>query len=204
MSREILAFAIFAAVAFLAAALCWIAPASAYAGVGLVGKALVGLAAVFTSIMIYADTHRAWWALPATAARFYGATVVLGVTAVAAVLSPIAASDAAFCFVMALSIAARTMFFIWETLRSGRAVADPSSSVHRSEKTIRRLLPWFGRARLGVFLLGTFVSMVALLANAPVATLAAGLTLALSLLAHVLERYVFFTAVVAPRMPGGV
>jgi formate dehydrogenase iron-sulfur subunit len=204
MSREILAFAIFAAVAFLGTALCWIAPATAYTRVGLAGAALVGLVAVFTSVMIYADTRRAWWALPSTAARFYGATVVLGVTAVAAVLGLTAASDAAFRVAMALSIAARTIFFIWETLRSERADADPASPIHRSEKTIRTLLPWFGRVRLGAFVLGTLVSVVALIVSAPVATVAAGLALALSLLAHLLERFGFFTAVAAPRMPGGV
>lgn len=204
MSREILALTIFAAVAFLGTGLCWIAPASAYARAGLAGAALVGLLAVFTSVMIYADTRRAWWALPLTAARFYGATVILGLTAVAAVLSPIPASDAAFRVAMALSIAARTIFFVWETLSSVRAVADPSSPIHRSEKTIRTLLPWFGRVRVSVFVLGTLVSVMTLITSAPVATVASGLALAVSMLGHVLERFGFFTAVAAPRMPGGV
>ncbi len=126
---------------------------------GWPAQPLVGLLAVFTSVMIYADTRRAWWALTSTAARFYGATVILGLTAVAAVLSPIAASEAAFRVAMALSIAARTIFFVWETLSSVRAVADPSSPIHRSEKTIRTLLPWFGRVRVTVFVLGTLVSV---------------------------------------------
>jgi DMSO reductase anchor subunit len=154
--------------------------------------------------MIYADTRRAWWALASTAARFYGATIVLGVTAVAAVLSSIAASDATFRFAVALSMAARTIFFTWETARSVRAGRDPSSPIHRSEKALRTLLPWFGRLRVGVFVLGTLVSVVALIASSPVTTAAAGLALALSLFAYVLERFGFFTAVVAPRMPGGV
>jgi formate dehydrogenase iron-sulfur subunit len=204
MSREILAFAIFAAVASLATVLCWIAPASAYAQAGLKSAALVGLAAVFTSVMIYADTRRAWWTLPSTAARFYGATIVLGVTAVATVLSTIAASEAAFRVAMALSIGARAMFFIWESLRSARAAADAFSPIHHSEKTIRTLLPWFGRVRLSIVVLGILVSVVALSASAPVATVAAGLALALSLLGHLLERFGFFAAVTAPRMPGGV
>jgi formate dehydrogenase iron-sulfur subunit len=204
MSREILAFAIFALVAFVGTALCWIIPDSVYTRAGLAGAAVVGLMAVFTSVMIYADTRRAWWALASTAARFYGATVVLGATAVAAVLSTIAASEATFRVAMVFSIAARTIFFIWETLRSMRAVGDFSSPSHRSEKTIRTLLPWFGWVRLGVFVLGTLVSMVALIASGPVSSLAAGLALAFALFAHLLERFGFFTAVVAPRMPGGV
>ncbi len=70
MSREILAFGIFAAMAFAATALCWLVPGSSYALTGLVGAAVTGLAAVFTSVMIYADTRRAYWALPLTALRF--------------------------------------------------------------------------------------------------------------------------------------
>jgi DMSO reductase anchor subunit len=154
--------------------------------------------------MIYADTRRVWWALTSTVARFYGATAILGLTAVAAVLSPIPASEAAFRVAMTLSIAARTIFFVWETLSSVRAVADPSSPIHRSEKTIRTLLPWFGRVRVSVFVLGTLVSVMALITSAPAATVAASLALALSVLGHVLERFGFFTAVTAPRMPGGV
>jgi hypothetical protein len=96
------------------------------------------------------------------------------------------------------------MFFTWETLRSVRAVADSSSPSHRSEKTIRTLLPWFGRVRLGEFVLGTLLSVVALIASAPLSSLAAGLALAFSLFAQGLERFGFFTAVAAPRMPGGV
>jgi formate dehydrogenase iron-sulfur subunit len=204
MSREILAFAIFAAVAFLGTAICWIAPGSAYVRAGLAGAALVGLLAVFTSVMIYADTRRPWWALSSTAVRFYGATVVLGVTAVAAVWSTIPASDAAFRVAMNLSIAARVMFFTWETLTSARAAADPSSPTHRSEKTIRTLLPWLGGVRLGMFVLGLFASVVALIASTPIATVATALAVALSVLNHLVERFGFFTAVAAPRMPGAV
>jgi hypothetical protein len=83
-------------------------------------------------------------------------------------------------------------------------VADPSSPIHRSDKTIRTLLPWFGRVRVSVFVIGTLVSVMTLITSAPVATVAAGLALAVSLLGHVLERFGFFTAVAAPRMPGGV
>jgi formate dehydrogenase iron-sulfur subunit len=204
MSREILAFGIFAVIAFLGTGICWIAPGSAYVRAGLAGAALVGLLAVFTSLMIYADTRRPWWALRSTAVRFYGATVVLGVTAAAAVWSTIPASDTAFRVAMTLSIAVRAMFFTWETLRSGRAAADLSSPIHRSEKTIRTLLPWFGRVRLGVFVLGFFVSVVALIASAPIAIIAAALAVVLSLLNHLVERFAFFTAVAASRMPGGV
>ena len=39
---------------------------------------LSGLAGVFTSVMIYHDTQRPFWALPFTALRFYGTAIGLG------------------------------------------------------------------------------------------------------------------------------
>ncbi len=35
------------------------------------GISLLGLAAVFTSVMIYADTKRPWWSVPRSSLRFY-------------------------------------------------------------------------------------------------------------------------------------
>ena len=83
MSREILAFGLFAGAAFAAGALCWILPGSPLALAGVAATGAMGLIAVFTSVMIYVDTRRAYWSLPLTAARFYGATILLGVTAAA-------------------------------------------------------------------------------------------------------------------------
>ncbi len=204
MSREILAFGIFASMAFAATALCWMVPGSSYALVGLAGAAVVGLAAVFTSVMIYADTRRAYWALPLTAARFYGATVSLGATAVAAVLSWVAGSGEEFRIAMIISIVVGTAVFGWETWSGVRAANTPLSPVHRSEQTIRTLLPWFRPARLGLYLLGTVASVLALVASEPVTVVAAGMALAAVCAAHLIERFGFFSAVTAPRMPGGI
>jgi hypothetical protein len=78
------------------------------------------------------------------------------------------------------------------------------SPVYRSEQTIRILLPWFRPARLGLSLLGTVASALALVASEPVTMVAAGVALAAVFAAHLIERFGFFTAVTAPRMPGGV
>lgn len=204
MSREILAFGVFAAMAFGGAVLSWIVPGSSYALAGLAGAALTGLAAVFTSVMIYADTRRPFWALPLTAARFYGATISLGVTAVAAVLSWVAVSSEEFRIAIVVSIVVRTIFLAWETWSGVRAARDPLSPIHRSELTIRTLLPWLGPARLGWYVLGTLASAFALVAGEPVSMVVASVALAALLAAHGIERFGFFAAVTAPRMPGGV
>jgi formate dehydrogenase iron-sulfur subunit len=209
MSREILAFGIFAAASFLGTALCRIAPGSSFVLAGLAGAALTGLAAVFTSVMIYADTRRPFWALPLTVARFYGATILLGVTAFAAALGWVAAFDGAepgseFRIAILVSIVVRTVFLVWEPWNGARAASNPSSPTHRSEQTIRTLLPWLGPARMGFYVLGTIASVLALVASDPVSIVAASATLAASLAAQIIERFSFFTAVTAPRMPGGI
>jgi formate dehydrogenase iron-sulfur subunit len=204
MSREILAFGIFAAMAFGATALCWVVPGSPYILAALAGAALSGLAAVFTSIMIYADTRRPYWALPPTATRFYGAAATLGLTAVAAVLSWTDPSREEVRIAIVLSIVVRAAFFAWETSSGARAANDPLDLIHRSERTIRTLLPWVGPARLGLYILGTLASVLALVGSEPVTMVATGVALAVSLAAHGIERFSFFAAVTAPRMPGGV
>jgi Fe-S-cluster-containing dehydrogenase component len=72
MSREILAFGIFSAVATLAL----LVPAFT------IVAALCGLGGVFTSAMIYIDTRRPAWRAAITLPRFFSATLLLGVASV--------------------------------------------------------------------------------------------------------------------------
>ena len=151
--------------------------------------------------MIYADTRRAYWAFPLPATRFYGAAISLGVVAVAAVLGWIAAASEQFRAAIIISLLLRSAFFLWETSSGRRAAADPSSPLHRSEQTICALLLWFGPARLGLYAAGTFACALALVVSGPFTMIAVSVALAASLAAHVIERFGFFTAVTAPRMP---
>ena len=176
MSREILAFGLFAGAAFVATALCWVVPGSTFALAGLAGAAAMGLLAVFTSVMIYADTRRAFWALPLTAARFYGTTILLGLTAAATVMSWMGlfvAADLAseFRVAMIVSIAVRTLFFGWELWSASRALHDPSNLSHRSERKIRVLLPWLTPARVALFILATLSSVAAIVASGAISTI---------------------------------
>ena len=209
MSREILAFGLFAGAAFVAMALCWLLPGSRVELAGLAGAAAIGLLAVFTSVMIYADTRRAFWALPLTATRFYGATILLGVTAAATVMSWMQLFGAAhlasaFRITMIISITVRTLFFGWDLWTASQGLRDPSNPSHRSEQTIRVLLPWLTPARLALFFFATFFSIVAIVASGAISVIAVSVALAATFASQLLERFSFFTAVTAPRMPGGV
>jgi DMSO reductase anchor subunit len=96
LSREILAFGLFAPAAF-ACALDFI---PAWAG------ALAGLLSVFCSVMVYVDTRRPFWEMSQTAPKFFGTALVLGAAA-AATLDATFATGA--CLLAAVKLA-------WEAL----------------------------------------------------------------------------------------
>ncbi|MEI6537170.1 MAG: DmsC/YnfH family molybdoenzyme membrane anchor subunit, partial [Verrucomicrobiaceae bacterium] len=71
LSREIIAFGAFAGAGFV----------SALGFISNWSPALIGLLSVICSIMVYVDTRRKFWCLPATASKFMGTMVVLGCAA---------------------------------------------------------------------------------------------------------------------------
>jgi len=84
LSREIVAFGAFAALAFLHAALAWLAPhplAAATTGPLSAAVVLAGLAGVGCSAMVYADTPRPFWRLAETGPKFLLTTLMLGIAA---------------------------------------------------------------------------------------------------------------------------
>ena len=183
MSREILAFGVFGGAAFLATVLCWLFPDSIFAISGVSGAALLGLLAVFTSVMIYADTRRAFWARPFTATRFFGATILLGVTAAAAGMNwltffGLADFRSELVSLIMGSIVVRILLFAWEFWNAHRALNDPSHPIHRCEQTVRVLLPWLTPARVVLFGLATLCCVLALIANVTISTLAMSLAFA--------------------------
>ena len=117
LSREIVAFGLFAALACLNAAAV-LAPAAwplSRDVIGLLawGVVVVGAAAVFCSIMIYASVRREFWNFPRTAVRFALTSVLLGLAtlwlslAVLAVIKPsetnlalVAASGPTICWAL--------------------------------------------------------------------------------------------------------
>jgi DMSO reductase anchor subunit len=103
-----------------------------------------------------------------------------------------------------VSIAVRTLFFRWELWSASRALHDPSNLSHRSERNIRELLPWLRPARVVLFILATFSSVAAIVASGAISTIGVSVALAATLASQIFERFSFFTAVTALRMPGGV
>jgi Fe-S-cluster-containing dehydrogenase component/DMSO reductase anchor subunit len=84
LSREIVGFSVFAALAAAYAGSFFLAPARALAPMLVLPVAVAGALAVGCSVMVYAATRRTCWRAPATALKFFGTAAVLGCATVLA------------------------------------------------------------------------------------------------------------------------
>jgi DMSO reductase anchor subunit/ferredoxin len=223
LSREVLAFGCFAALASAYAGLPWLesmgisAPHSLerWLGALVAGSGLVG---VFCSTMIYASTRRVFWNPGYTGFKFLLTCLTLGLPVALLIQLAGAAwsSSAAFERVMqetavvlaaalmvasAIKLLAEAAVFCWLGSRRFtpmRRTALLMTGDLRRVTRYRFLLGVLG----GIALPGLLVALR--FADAGPVFCIAGVVVALGvcLSGELLERYLFFTAVVAPKMPG--
>lgn len=156
---------------------------------------LLGLAAVFAQVMVYADTHRRFWRLGSTAPRFFGSTLVLG-TALALAFSPSAPLAVALLACILLKFGCEVAVLkhadsdseIWTQLRR---TAVLQCGPLRPVLALRLLLGLAGGAFLPFGLIVGAVSPAI-----------AAVAFPLCLLGELAERYLFFTSVAPDKMPG--
>jgi formate dehydrogenase iron-sulfur subunit len=190
----------------------WFPLASAYVGVRLgwlpldsgpirsalaVGTATLGVIALFCSVMIYADTQRVFWRFANTAPRFFGSAVILGLAgALTAPGAPLALGFAlAAATFLKLAFEARALTplnELWDgTTSPARQTARLLTGPLQNTNALR-----VAAAVLGGILLPAGIAL------GSVPLLAAWPALALCLGGELAERYLFFRAVDAPKMPG--
>jgi formate dehydrogenase iron-sulfur subunit len=164
-----------------------------------VGAVLMGLAAVFCSVMVYVDTRREFWNLPATMSRFFGNSAVF---AAWGALAAFAAEKSAF------TLPALLVFAVVYLGKLGLEAANLRHAGERSWTSRKKsallqldaLRPLL-EARMAFAGLAIWVAAGAILANWWAPMLAAGLAL---LAAELCERALYFKAVVAYKMPGDI
>ena len=193
LSREILGFSLFAGAAQAACAALFFGLSHVLALVAL--TAVIGLAAVFTSVMIYVDTRRPFWNLGLTNGKFFGTALLLGLTGAGA-----AGMDKR---VLVAALLVRTALFGWEHAENRAALHDDESPWHASARVLKLKLDAVMNARDGVYLLFVMMSIAALsMSGRAVGLWGAGMLLA-AFVSQVMERYTFFAAAMGPRMTGG-
>ncbi|MSR57913.1 MAG: molybdopterin oxidoreductase [Planctomycetaceae bacterium] len=217
LSREILAFSIFAGLATVFAASLWLssqATVESSAPIRWLENAVVisGLVAVFCSVMVYVATRRECWSFGNTAARFFLTAGTLGICTLWVTtawsgsegrLEPGRTMCGAIvaCMTAKLLLEAAALRWLW---------SGSTSSWKRSAQLLVGPLADVTLARFACGLLGgVFLPMIAWhQADEATETLLRALVVvaaAVALLAgETLERYLFFAAAAAPRMPGTV
>ena len=231
LSREILAFGLFAALA--AAYAAWLgmehagwlasrATASPAAWLGW-GVALSGAAGVLCSVMVYQSTKRDMWNGPATACRFLLTSAVLGLAAawiplmVATATGAAAAAAAIDSYGVLLCrglIAATAVKLLFEAAAFRHLAAQQTTSLKRTALLMSGPLLNVTLARFAAgFLGGIAVPALLLLSRVPIdpaqgqdlvfAVLVTMLVVA-TVAGELLERLLFFAAVASPKMPGAL
>ena len=162
------------------------------------GTTTLGTLGLFCSVMIYADTRRAFWRFANTAPRFFGSAVLLGLAS--ALATPGAPRGLGFVLTVAtlakLLLEARALDPL-NGDRDGPPTADRKTALLLTGKVLRPVNE-LRIAAGGVG--GVLLPLMIALGAAPVSC--AWLALPCMLLGELAERYLFFRAVVAPKMPG--
>jgi Fe-S-cluster-containing dehydrogenase component/DMSO reductase anchor subunit len=211
LSREIVVFGIFLPLTASATGLLWLAPSSSLSASLLIRAAAVsGLFGVFCSAMIYHDTSRPFWIGIRSIGKFFGSITVLGLATSWLVLS--ASDTRATWWTCALPLAALLKLAGEHRLlrRADDGLADqawPKSSrfedwsLAKSAGLMRDPLGLVTRIRFFCGLMGgLFLPLLSLLLSA--GTGMSSVAFVLCFAGELAERYVFFRAVVPPRMPG--
>jgi formate dehydrogenase iron-sulfur subunit len=179
LSREILAFSLFAPIPLILCGLSFLHafPLNNFCSLLVSRSALpLGITAVFTSVMIYHDTRRALWSFPRTAIRFFGT-----VAAFAAIHHP-----PALAIVLVLKLIPE--------LRILRLGEDEDAAWSPDVHSARLQLGPLGivlRSRIALALVALVTAFIQ-----------PWFALPILLAAEILERQLFFQSVQAPKMPG--
>ncbi len=212
LSREVLAFGLYAKLATAFTALEIFRPEWLQVAAGLrtalLGAVVVsGLAGLASSVMVYHAVRREFWHARYGGARFVGSAIVLGLTtALAALAIGRVGNVGGIATGLIAAMTAKLGFEAWILhgfARSERSALRGTASLLRgalrTQDRFRRILGLAG----GVLL--PALAVVASSQGMPGITAAiAVLALITSIGGELAERYLFFTAVVRPSMTGGL
>ncbi|MES2983539.1 MAG: DmsC/YnfH family molybdoenzyme membrane anchor subunit [Verrucomicrobiota bacterium] len=186
LSREILAFSLFAPIPFVLCALPFLPNfpfKNIFSQITNHSALPLGLVAIFTSVMIYHDTHRALWRFPRTALRFFGTTAAFAALSFAIVHSSMLTTGI-FVAVIVLKLLPEILFL---RLHREETWSPDQHSARLQLGPLRRILV----ARLAFALTSIVIAFIHPWFALPVL-----------LAAEILERQLFFQSVQAPKMPG--
>jgi Fe-S-cluster-containing dehydrogenase component/DMSO reductase anchor subunit len=199
LSREIVVFGAYA-FACLAWSI-WLLPAhlapflSPLRGFALAALVVLGIGALYCSIMVYVDTRRAFWRWSLTAPKFAGTTLLLGLGTGFLFSDRDQIVTVALLTVSLFKLAFEAGFLVVHARNNDRS--PNKRSVLVVTRACSRTLAW--RFIFGV-VGGIIIPVLALGFALPLSIKV--IALGLCLVGEILERVLFFEAVIPERMPG--
>ncbi len=202
MSREIVVFGMYPPLLTLAVTLSFFNPEPAWlmnplrTGSGILAP-FVGLLGVFCSIMIYHDTRRPLWNWIRSAPLFFGTMLTLGAAGTAILFPTIQILMLVFLPTVAKLLA---------EIVTLRHVTQPTlTPLKKSALLITGRFQRVAWTRLLCAILGGMGIPLLVMVNVfPATSGIAAIMFTLLLAGEIMERFLFFSAVVAPKMPGGL
>ena len=223
LSREILAFGVFAGLSTLYAGSIWLTTgvlADSIAGSVVVAGAI----GVLCSIMIYQRTQRAYWSASTTTLKFTLSTTLLGIATVWGTLTVVAIGGNSPAAQQLVTQYGAILCKCLMVTMAAKLFVDHLVLVHLRDKQHTPLkqtatlltgeLSAIAWIRLACGTVGGLLLPALLLSGESLnlesggSPASLGLTIPLlfvtCLVGEIAERYLFFSAVVAPKMPGGL
>jgi formate dehydrogenase iron-sulfur subunit len=210
-SREVIALGAFVFLVLLATGAAWFRQAQPFEKFLAPLAAGSGLLTVSCSAMIYVKTRREFWRAGQTFGKFFGTTLLLG-TAAALMTSTLKRGDHPLFAAMAALLAVVTIIKLAFEHRTLAYLVDEETPVQTPlNKTARLLAGELNgalRMRIAFAIIGgvllPVIALAEMAAGSTIQPLLAAAVLTLCVAGEFLERYLFFTAVVSQKMPGGL
>jgi DMSO reductase anchor subunit len=204
-SREVIALSAFVFLIALASGAAWFSPAHFHEKLLAPFAAVSGALTVACSAMIYVKTRREFWSATQTFSKFFGTVLLLGTATAFAISTPGKAPFAAALAILTvtkLAIEHNSLKYLVD------AETPEQTPLNKTARLLAGELNSVLRMRIAFGVIGGVIFPIIALSN-----IASGSTinpfftatvLALCVVGEFIERYLFFTAVVTQKMPGGL
>ncbi len=198
LSREIIAFGLFAKIGALTMAAWW------WRDFGMLRYAITlaalgGLLAVYASVMVYVDTRRPFWSMRLTGGKFFGTMLLLGTAMPGIVWAWMNVPAAQVAIPAALML--RWLVSLFEMREIKNALRDEASPWHLSARVLTEKLPHLLRTRRIMLAIVGIILPTVIITQFQVPFVFT-LSVAITLASQLIERHYFFTAACGPKMPG--
>ncbi|MGZ3406441.1 MAG: DmsC/YnfH family molybdoenzyme membrane anchor subunit, partial [Polyangia bacterium] len=195
LSREIVGFSIFSGLAALYAGSFFLPVVARFSSSLELVVTLTGVLAVGCSVMVYAATRRECWRAPSTGFKFFATAFVLGVATVLP-----SSSSPSLARVLCAAVALKLLYEIsvFRHLRRRQHTALKRTAILMKGDLLGVTAARFACGLVGGVLLPALVGF----GHAEGRAVAVAI-FALTLSGELCERWLFFTAATAPKMPGG-